>query len=60
MAQAAKKVFLLCDSSKIENDSYFTYSSLSLVNLVITDKGLDNNYLELYKNRGLNLLIAGL
>lgn len=59
MAQAAKKVFLLCDSSKIENDSYFTYSSLSLVNFVITDKGLDNNYLELYKNRGLNLLIAG-
>jgi len=59
MAQAAKKVFLLCDSSKIENDSYFTYSSLSLVNLLITDKGLDNNYLELYKNRGLNLLIAG-
>jgi DeoR family transcriptional regulator, fructose operon transcriptional repressor len=59
MAQAAKKVFLLCDSSKIENDSYFTYSSLSLVSVLITDKGLDNNHLELYKNRGLNLVIAG-
>jgi DeoR family fructose operon transcriptional repressor len=59
MAQAAKKVFLLCDSSKIENNSYFTYSSLSLVSLLITDKGLDKSYLELYKNRGLNLLIVG-
>lgn len=59
MAQAAKKVFLLCDSSKIENNSYFTYSSLSLVSLLITDNGLDKSYLELYKNRGLNILLAG-
>lgn len=58
MAQAAKKVYLLCDSSKVENDSYFTYSSLSLVSYFITDKGLDPNYLELYKSKGLNMIVT--
>ena len=58
MAQAAKKVYLLCDSSKVENDSYFTYSSLSLVTYLITDKGLDRNYLELYRNKGLNMVLT--
>ncbi|MFZ0281179.1 MAG: DeoR/GlpR family DNA-binding transcription regulator [Bacteroidales bacterium] len=58
MAQAAKKVYLLCDSSKVENDSYFTYSSLSLVSYFITDKGLDRNFLELYKNKGLNMIVT--
>ncbi len=58
MAQAAKKVYLLCDSSKVENDSYFTYSSLSLVTSLITDKGLDRNYLELYRNKGLNMVLT--
>jgi DeoR family transcriptional regulator, fructose operon transcriptional repressor len=58
MAQAAKKVYLLCDSSKVENDSYFTYSSLSLVTYLITDKGLDRTNFELYRNKGLNMVLT--
>lgn len=58
MAEAAKKVFLLCDSSKIENDSYFTYSSLSLVTNLITDGNFNQGYLEAYRNRGVNVIIA--
>jgi len=56
MAEAARNIFLLCDSSKFENNSYFTYSSLSLVNYLITDKGLLPSYMELYKNQGINVL----
>lgn len=56
MADAARKIFLLCDSSKIENNSYFTYSSLYMVEYLITDKGILPGYLELYKNKGVNVL----
>jgi DeoR family fructose operon transcriptional repressor len=50
MAEAAKKVYLLCDSGKIESDSYFTYSSLSLLTYIITDKGISGELIEKYRN----------
>lgn len=56
MAQAAKEVFLLCDSSKLENDSYFTYSSLSLVTKLITDRKVSDSILKRYKENKINLL----
>lgn len=56
MAQAADKVYLLCDSSKIENDSYFNYSSLSLVDYLITDKEISPSILDLYKGENINIL----
>ncbi len=58
MAEAANKVFLLCDSSKIEKNSYFTYSSLSLVNHVVTDQRIAPSILDLYKGKNINILIA--
>jgi DeoR family fructose operon transcriptional repressor len=58
MAQAAQKVYLLCDSTKIEKDSYFTYSSLSLITALITDKNIDTKLFELYKNNKINIVIA--
>lgn len=56
MAEAADKVFLLCDSSKIEKNSYFTYSSLSNIDLLITDAGILPEYLKLYKDNNINIL----
>ena len=56
MAKAADKVFLLCDSSKIENISYFNYSSLSLVDHLITDKEITPSVLDLYKSKNINIL----
>jgi DeoR family fructose operon transcriptional repressor len=58
MAEAAKKVFLLCDSSKIENDSYFTYSSLSVLTNLVTDAGISQEHLNIYQNRGINVLVV--
>lgn len=56
MAESAKQVFLLCDSSKIEKDSYFTYSSLSLVNYLLTNKDVDPKLLNLYKKNQINII----
>lgn len=37
MAESADQVFLLCDSSKIGNTSYYRFGSLDLVDVLITD-----------------------
>jgi len=60
MAEAAQQVFLLCDSSKIEKDSYFTYSSLSLISYLITDKNIDLKLVDLYKNNKINIVTSGI
>ncbi|HBH82552.1 MAG: hypothetical protein A2X05_12470 [Bacteroidetes bacterium GWE2_41_25] len=56
MAESAKQVFLLCDSSKLEKDSYFTYSSLSLVNFLITNHGIDQQIIDSYKKHLINII----
>jgi len=56
MAEAANKVYLLCDSSKIEHNSYFNYSSLSLVDQLITDNEISLPVLELYKSKNIKIL----
>jgi DeoR family fructose operon transcriptional repressor len=60
MAEAAKKVFLLCDSSKIEKDSYFSYSSLSLVSYLITDRNIDPELADQYKNNKINIVTSNI
>lgn len=56
MAESAKQVFLLCDSSKLEKDSYFTYSSLSLINYLLTNNDIDQKLYDLYKNNKINII----
>lgn len=56
MAEAAREVYLLCDSSKLEKDSYFTYSSLSLVTALVTDRNVPPDIMKLYKEKKTNLL----
>lgn len=56
MAEAADKVFLLCDSSKIEKTSYFVYAPLTLVDQIITDNAIDTSALKTYKSNNINIL----
>ena len=56
MAEAADKVYLLCDSSKIEKNSYFNYSPLTFVDYLITDKKISPATLELYRSKNINVL----
>ncbi len=56
MAEASNKVYLLCDSSKIEKESYFNYSSLSIVEMIITDKEVSSEIIDSYKEKNINIL----
>ena len=55
-AEAAGRVYLLCDSSKIERDSYFRFAPLSLFHVLITDGRLDEALLRRYREHGIDVL----
>jgi DeoR family transcriptional regulator, fructose operon transcriptional repressor len=56
MANNAKETILLCDSSKLENDKYFPFAPLTLVNTLITDYDASEALMKMYKTRGVNVL----
>lgn len=46
MVTAARRVVVLCDHSKIGVDDFFRFASLSDVDVIITDSGLDSDLAE--------------
>ena len=58
IANSADQVFLLCDSSKIENDSFYIFAPLSIINFLVTDDGIDKNIADKYVENNINLIIA--
>lgn len=56
MAEYADKVYLLCDSSKIESQSYYNYSPVSLVDYLVTDTKIDPSVLEMYRREGIRVI----
>ncbi|MDR0349774.1 MAG: DeoR/GlpR family DNA-binding transcription regulator [Tannerella sp.] len=58
MIENADEVFLLCDSSKIEKNSYVRFAPLSKIHHLITDKGLFADYVNLYKGAGIDLVVG--
>ncbi len=56
MAENSDEVFLLCDSSKIEKNSFVKFAPLSLVNHLITDKNLKKEYLEKYRKANIHIV----
>lgn len=46
MIEAARRVIVLCDHSKIGADDFFRFGALSDVDVVITDSGLDTDLAE--------------
>jgi DeoR family transcriptional regulator, fructose operon transcriptional repressor len=46
MIKAARRVILLCDHSKIGADDFYRFASLSQVDVLITDSGLDPDLAE--------------
>jgi DeoR family fructose operon transcriptional repressor len=57
MAENSDQVFLLCDSSKIEKNSFVKFAPFSLIDYLITDKEVDNEYLEKYRKSNINIVI---
>lgn len=49
LARQATHVYLLCDTSKLERESYFQFAPLTLVNTLITDSRADESVLNGYR-----------
>jgi len=56
MAEAADSVFLLCDSTKLEKDSFVHYAPISILNYLITDKDASPEIIELYEKNNINII----
>lgn len=56
MAEHSRRVFLLCDSSKIEQDSYFRYAPVTLIHHLITDELKNENLIQLYQEQGIQII----
>lgn len=55
-AGRASKVYLLCDSSKLEQEKYFQFAPLSLVHTLVTDRQAPVELLKQYVEAGLQIL----
>jgi DeoR family fructose operon transcriptional repressor len=56
IAGAASHVYLLCDASKLEQDKYFQFAPLSLINTLITDARASADLLAQYRKAGIVVL----
>lgn len=56
MAENADEVFLLCDSTKIEKNSFVRFAPYSILNRVITDKDLDPKHIARYQKSNVILM----
>lgn len=56
MAENADEVFLLCDSTKIEKNSFRSFAPVSIITYVITDKDLETEFISKYKKDNVNII----
>lgn len=57
LMQQAEQVYLLCDSTKLEQDCYLNFAPLSVVNVLVTDKNADTAVLEQYGTAGVRVIM---
>jgi DeoR family fructose operon transcriptional repressor len=58
MMQSADSVFLLCDHSKLEKDSYIRFADLSAIDCLVTDSGADREVLSRYEAQKITVVTA--
>jgi DeoR family fructose operon transcriptional repressor len=56
MAKQSKEVYLLCDSSKLENDKYLKFAPLSLIDCLVTDAKASETIIQAYRKAGVDVL----
>lgn len=56
MARQSKKVYLLCDSSKLETNKYLYFAPLSLFDVLVTDQEVAPETLDAYRQAGVTLI----
>lgn len=56
MTENADEVFLLCDSTKIEKNSFVSFAPFTILNHIITDKNLDTKFVSRYNKNNINII----
>ena len=56
MARQSEKVYLLCDSSKLETDKYLYFAPLTLFNVLVTDSEANPEFIEAYRQAGVTVM----
>lgn len=56
MTRQTQKVYLLCDSSKLETDKYLYFAPLSLFDVLITDNEAPPELVAAYRQAGITLM----
>ena len=56
MIENSDEVFLLCDSSKIEKNSFVKFASISDIHHLITDKQITPDHLRMYQHTGIEIV----
>ncbi|QDK81208.1 DeoR/GlpR transcriptional regulator [Spirosoma sp. KCTC 42546] len=56
MARQTEKVYLLCDSSKLETNKYLYFAPLSLFDVLITDTEANPDTVAAYRQAGITLI----
>ncbi len=59
MCNAAKEVILMADSSKFGRKSPNIVCSLESVDKIITDAGIDSEFLKALEEKGIEVIITG-
>ena len=58
MMENSNEVFLLCDSSKIEKNSFIKFAPISNIHHLITDNRINPEQLKIYRDHGVDVIIA--
>ena len=56
MARQSEKVYLLCDSSKLETDKYLYFAPLTLFDVLVTDSEANPEFIEAYRQAGVTVM----
>lgn len=59
MAKVSAQVILLCDSSKMETNSFVQFAPLTAIDVIITDSGIDQDLLTKLASHGCATIVAG-
>ena len=58
MMENSDKVFLLCDSSKLEKNSFVIFATISGIDHLVTDQQIPPEQLKMYRDAGVDVILA--
>jgi DeoR/GlpR family transcriptional regulator of sugar metabolism len=58
MIEASDVTYLVADSTKIGKNAFASLGALSLIDYIITDQFINSDHLQLFKDNGIELIIA--